>query len=394
MKKLIVLFIIGGFLLSACNRQADKAAENNIKYTCPMHPQIVENKPGSCPICKMDLVPMKLIENDVIVLDSNQIKLGNIKTMRISENGFSATTTINGRLILNPENIAVLSSKFTGRVDQLFVKEIGVKIVKGQALYQIYSEDLLALQKEYLLNLKQQKAFPSESVYQKLVEASKNKLLLYGYSESKIENLALKEQMQANITVYAPQGGIISEINISEGQYVSEGSPIIKIENLNSLWVEGDLYAGENRDLKIGSPITLTVVGFENELISTKIDELSPQLNGNSQLLTFRAKITNPNHKFQPGMQANLNITSQSYSSDVISLPLDAVIRDQNGAHVWVKTGKGKFKQKMVEIGAATDQQVIIKKGVNKGEEIVISGAYLLTSEYILKKGGNSTMTM
>ena len=394
MKKLILLLITVGFLFLACNQKADKAAENSVKYTCPMHLQIIENKPGSCPICKMDLVPMKQIENDVIVLDSNQIKLGNIKTVRISENGFTASTTINGRLILNPENIAILSSRFTGRVDLLFVKEIGIKIAKGQALYQIYSEDLLALQKEYLLNLKQQKAFPAEGIYQKLVAASKSKLLLYGYTESKIKNLAVTEQMQANITVYAPQGGIISEINISEGQYVSEGSPVLKIENLNSLWVEGDLYAGENRNLKRGTPITLTVVGFENESITTKIDGLSPQLNGNTQLVTFRAKIANTNQKFLPGMQANLNISSAAASNIVISLPVDAVIRDQHGAHVWVKTGDGKFKQKMVEIGDASDEQVIIKKGVNKGDEIVISGAYLLTSEYILKKGGNSAMAM
>lgn len=394
MKRLIILFLVGSFAMLACNNQEQKATESETKYTCPMHPQIIENQPGTCPICKMDLVRIKQIANDVLTLDENQIRLGNIRSIKIDKGGFSASTTLNGRLIINPENIEVLASKFAGRVDKLFVKEIGIKINKGQGLYQIYSEDLLALQKEYLLNLKQQKAFPNEGIYQKLAQASRNKLELYGYSDSVIKDISTKEITTAYITVYATQSGVISEINISEGQYVNQGSSVLKIENLNSLWVEGDLYAGENANLKVGSSISIIVNGYENQPIVTKIEAISPQLNGKSQILTVRAKIANVNQQFQPGMQAIINLPKLSNTKDVISLPNDAVIRDHHGAHVWIKTGNGEFKQKMVEIGDATENRIVITKGVAIGDEVVISGAYLLTSEYTLKKGGNAMAGM
>ena len=336
----------------------------------------------------MDLVPSQQILSNTITLDDNQMMLGNIRTLKVSENGFSNSSVLNGRLILNPNNVIAIASKFTGRVEKLFVKEIGTSLKKGDMLYQIYSEELLNLQKEYIVNFKQQKAFPEEEIYAKLLKGSQNKLMLYGYNQSMIKNLALKEQLNPYITVYAQESGVISEINVSEGQYVSEGETVLNLENLNSLWVEADLYANEN--VKEGTLIQITVSGFENETISSKILEISPQLNENSQILSLRALVENKNLKYQPGMQATINLQSASSSKSQISLPNDAVIRDQNGAHVWVKTGKGEFKQKIVKIGPASMEQIMIKSGINLNDEVVISGAYLLTSEYILKKGGSN----
>ena len=388
MRKIIIFYILGSLFLLGCSNSQKETSNNGVKYTCPMHPQIVENQEGDCPICKMDLVPSQQILSNTITLDDNQMLLGNIRTQKVSENGFSNSSVLNGRLILNPNNVVAIASKFTGRIEKLFRKEIGISLSKGDALYQIYSEELLNLQKEYIVNFKQQKAFPEEEIYAKLLKGSQNKLILYGYNQSMIKNLALKEQLNPYITVYAQESGVISEINVSEGQYVSEGETVLNLENLNSLWVEADLYANEN--VKEGTLIQITVSGFENETISSKILEISPQLNENSQILSLRALVENKNLKYQPGMQATINLQSASSSKSQISLPNDAVIRDQNGAHVWVKTGKGEFKQKIVKIGPASMEQIMIKSGINLNDEVVISGAYLLTSEYILKKGGSN----
>ena len=235
--------------------------------------------------------------------------------------------------------------------------------------------------------MKQQIAFPLESIYKNLLSASKSKLKLYGYSENQINKLSLDQQTNPYITVFAPIGGVISEINISEGQYVAEGSPVFKIENLNQLWVEADLYPSEIADVKIGQSVNISVIGYENEPIKSKIDFISPQLESNSQIITIRANIPNLSNKFQPGMQANLSLPYLT-KNNIISLPNDAVLRDQKGNYIWIKTGNNTFEIRMIEIGSENEKFVIIKSGIKNGDEVVITGAYLLSSELILKKGG------
>ena len=364
-------------------------AESKVKYTCPMHPQIIEDHPGSCPICGMDLVKVKVQQkSNGLVLSNAQIKLANIKTQKIGSDDFEDTKLINAQIVINPLNTAIVSSKFTGRIDRLYIQEAGVKVTKGQAIYKIYSEELLILQKDYILNAKQQKAFPEEIIYNALLKASKNKLKLYGYSDKQIRELLNTTQNNPYIIVYAPIGGVISEINLSEGQYIGEGTPVFKIENFDQLWIEAAIYPSEVSEVKIGKVVNIQISGFENENIKSKIEFISPQLDSKSQIITIRSSINNSENKFQPGMQANLSL-SYINKKNVVSLPNEAVIRNQNGDHVWVKTAENNFEYRIVEIGAENESSVIIKTGLKIGDEVVTSGAYLLTSEFILKKGGD-----
>ncbi|MDA9554927.1 efflux RND transporter periplasmic adaptor subunit [Pelobium sp.] len=390
LRYIIVLLFMGSMLACTNDKKTATTAHENDTYTCPMHPQIVENKMGSCPICGMDLVKVnhQNEKSKGLTLMDNQIKLANIKTIKVGSSGFADQKLLNARLVNNPLNSQVISSKFSGRIDQLYFKETGVNIAKGQALYRIYSEELLTLQKDYIVNLKQQKAFPNEKIYQSLLLAAKNKLTLYGYSNQQINALAQANQTNPYITVYAPSNGIITEINITEGQYVNEGSPIFKLDNFDSLWVEADIYPSEIGEAKVGQIIQVLVAGYENQPIQTKVEFVSPQLNESSQILTIRASIKNPNHQFVAGMQANIGFTYFSRNNG-LTLPNEAVLRDQNGNHVWIKTGKNNFEYRLVEIESENENSVLIKSGIQKGDEVVVTGAYLLSSEYILKKGGD-----
>ncbi len=396
MKKLknlrLLIFFLGLVLaFSSCSSGDHKSKQtaSETKYTCPMHPQIVENHPGSCPICNMDLVKISAQKKQSgLTLSENQIVLANVKTIAIGVGNFNDSKLLNARLVINPNNTQVVSSKFGGRVDRLYFKEAGQKISKGQALFQIYSEDLLALQKDYLLNLKQQNTFPNEGIYKKLTEAAKNKLSLYGYSLQQIKQLISGNQTNPYINVYAPSSGLITEISVAEGQYVTEGMSLLTIENLDNLWLEADIYPSEIGNIKVGTPIKIEVSGFSNEPIQSKIDFINPQLNAGSQILTIRANIPNTKENFQPGMQAEVKFPSVSQNS-IISVPSNAVIRDEKGNYVWIKTGKDKFDMRMIQIGDESDETTVIKSGIKIGENVVISGAYLLTSEFILKKGGN-----
>ena len=155
----LILIFLGYlvFTLPSCtDPEHDKTAKAD-KYTCPMHPQILNNGPGSCPICGMDLVPINSSgsKNELSLSDS-QIQMANIQTLKISSATFSTSKLLNGRLIVNPERSTLISSRYSGRVEKLYVKETGGRIKKGQALFQVYSEELQTLQQDYLLQLKQE----------------------------------------------------------------------------------------------------------------------------------------------------------------------------------------------------------------------------------------------
>ena len=382
-----LIILCSGLIFSACTEEHEKHAEAG-KYTCPMHPQIVNNGPGTCPICKMDLVPVNSAGGkNELSLSESQIQLANIHTMVINRTDFSTSKVLNGRLIVDPEQTEVISSRYAGRIEKLFVKEMGRSVSKGQPIFQIYSEELQTLQQDYLLQLKQVAAFPEERIYQSMREAAKNKLRLFGYSDAQIRALTTTGKTAPVLTVYSSASGIVTELNVSEGQYLSEGSQILKLENFTQLWLEMDVYPNELGNIRLGTKVQASINGISDKEQTLTIDFISPQMDPSSQILKVRAPIKNPGN-LQAGMQATIFLPLAEIS-DALSLPLDAVVRDEQGAHVWIKTAKNTYSPRMVRTGEEDAEQIIILSGLENVKEVVVSGAYLLSSEFILKKGTN-----
>lgn len=380
-----LMVLCSGLIFSACKGEHEKHAEAG-KYTCPMHPQIIKDGPGTCPICKMDLVPINSEGGkNELSLSESQIQLANIHTMMINRTDFSTSKVLNGRLIVNPEQTEVISSRYAGRIEKLFVKEMGRSVSKGQPIFQIYSEELQTLQQDYLLQLKQVAAFPEEKIYQSMREAAKNKLRLFGYSDAQIRALTAAGKTAPLLTVYSSASGIVTELNVSEGQYLSEGSPVLKLENFTQLWLEMDVYPNELGNIRLGTKVQASINGVSDEEQTLTIDFISPQMDPSSQILKVRAPIRNPGN-LQAGMQATVFLPLAEIS-DALSLPLDAVVRDEKGAHVWIKTAKNTYSPRMVRTGEEDAEQIIILSGLENVKEVVVSGAYLLSSEFILKKG-------
>lgn len=386
----LLFLCITGLMLSACNRNhsdGHQETEAEAKYTCPMHPQIVQNEPGTCPICGMDLVLMKDTgKENSLMLSESQMQLANVSTVKAGAGNFNTSKILNGRLITNPLETELISSRMAGRIERLFVKETGRKVAKGDPLFQIYSEQLQVLQQDYLLQIKQVAAFPSEKIYQSLKEAARNKLKLFGYSDAQIKSLAKRNQVSPSVTIYASASGIVNEINVTEGQYISEGSPVLRLENFSRLWLEADVYPSEVNQIAIGSILKVVINGFSDLSQNAKVDFMSPALNPSTQRLTIRAAIDNSSALFQPGMQANVFLSTGKVSN-AVSLPLQAVLRDENGSYVWIKTKGNTFTSRKVITGSEDANKIVITSGISGGEEIVITGAYLLHSEMVLKRG-------
>ena len=374
------------FTLPSCKDPDHDKTTKVGKYTCPMHPQIVNNGPGSCAICKMDLVPINSSggKNELSLSDS-QIQMANVQTVKISSSSFSTSKVLNGQLVVNPARSALVSSRYSGRVEKLYVREIGGRIKNGQALFQVYSEELQTLQQDYLLQIKQVAAFPDEKIYGSMREAAKNKLRLFGLSDAQIRSLDQGAKASPLLTVYSNAAGTVTELNITEGQYIAEGTQVLKLENFDQLWLEMDVYPSEISRLTIGMKVKALINGISENEQTLQIDFISPQLDPATQILKVRAPIQNSGN-LQAGMQATVFLPV-SEISDAMSLPLDAVIRDEMGAHVWIKTSKNTFSPRMVRTGEESSDQIIILSGLEDVKEVVISGAYLLSSEFILKKG-------
>ena len=357
------------------------------QYTCPMHPQIIREKPGTCPICKMDLVLVQNTGTETsLMLSESQMQLANIRTITVGEGSFATSKSLTGRLITNPQSTELVSSRLPGRIERLFVKETGRRVSKGQPLYQIYSEQLQVLQQDYLLQVRQVAAFPGEKIYIALRDAARNKLKLFGYSDGQIRSLGIANQATPTVTIYAATSGVASEIMVTEGQYISEGSGIIRLENYSKLWVEADLYPSEIDQVRLGSVLKVAVNGFDGLVQNARVDFISPAINPSTQRLTIRAAIDNTLGRFQAGMQANVLLSTGSVAK-AVSLPIEAVIRDENGARVWIKS-KDRLTERKVITGAEDASQIVVTSGIANGEEVVSSGAYLLHSESVLKKGG------
>ena len=376
-----------------------------------MHPQVVREEPGKCPICGMDLVKVtKRAAAPVapagagsssavapapapaeVMLSGQQQQLANIQVATLGAGPQQRSTLLTGTVVANANQTRTVSSRVNGRVERLYVRQTGEPIRQGAPLVALYSEELQALQQEYLLGLAQQRAVGRTNSFDRLVEAARQKLQLLGLSNGQLRTLAATGRPTPALTFYSPQAGLVQAVGVTEGQYVSAGTLLVSLTNLSSLWVEAQLYPDEVAGIRLGQTVQVRVAGFSEEYTG-RVIFLSPELQANSKVTLLRVQLANPGGHLQPGMQANVDLTSPRTAALV--LPQAAVLRDSRGSYVWQQTAPGRFHRAQVTTGPETDLTVAITGGLAAGAQVVVSGAYLLESEYALYQGGGMDPNM
>lgn len=397
MKKIIkisFLFLVFAFAV-ACNTKnkeehSEHQTEESIYYTCSMDPQVKEDKPGKCPICHMDLTQMKKDNSasNEIALSDQQIKLGNISMQTISETQNSLKESYTGALTINQEKIKSISARAMGRIEKLYFKTEGDYIQKNQAVYQLYSEPIAIAKQDYVTAYRQL-AMPGDfgKNAKNMLDAAKQKLLFYGLSNAQIEAIKKTNEVSPYTTFYSTYSGTVSEIMATEGSYVMEGAPIVKLANLNSLWLETQVNVNYAKNLKIGQVAKLSFTEYPNKEINAKISFINPEINPDSRLLLIRMEVPNPNLLLKPGIQAIAKLIQSNLKG--VFIPIDAVIRDENATYIWVEKSHGVYENVMVETGAESNGMIEIKSTLDPTKKVVITGAYAINSEYRFRKGSD-----
>ncbi len=351
--KVLLIFSVVILFVSCSPKQADQPSDHT--HTS----MTVTEQPGSL---------------DIMLTDS-QIKLANITTRIIKAGDMATSINVTGRLLVNQDKSEVVSSRVGGRIEKLFVKEVGRPITKGEPLYQLYSESLLTLQQEFLLALEQGDAFAS---------ATRNKLLLFGQTNQQVDRLEQSQVVQPLVTFLAPASGLVQEISKREGAYVQEGELLYKIDNINTLWVEAELYSDESSFVKKGENVMVYVPG-NPEPIESKVIFSSPAYSNNTQVTIIRALINNQDNLLIPGMPVEVSLGTTA--SQKLFIPSGAIIRDESGSHVYVKIAENTFQPRSIKTGNEAGSNIEVMGGLKEDEELIVTGTYLIYSEIILKQG-------
>lgn len=396
-KKLFVfssmMLLMMTLIISCKNKtQETQTTDTDVYYTCSMDPQVVESKPGKCPICHMELTAVKKSaaqqNNNELQLSPEQMQLGNIRVDTIRKEFVGNQITLTGTLTFDETKVNDVSARVGGRIEKLYFKKIGDYVSKGAPLYEIYSEELNNAKQEYLLALQKKATLGNSQInFDDIIEAAKNKLLLWGMSEEQIKNLNRGSLTNTKTTFFSTASGYITELDLQEGDYVSEGGSIVKLAGLSDLWVEAQVYATQLSQINNAKDVTIQIPELPGKTIPGKISFQNPELNPATRINLIRINVANKDNELKPGMSAY--ITVKTGGANALFLPLDAVLRDGKMAMVWVQTSQNKFKSIMVETGNESGNMIEIKSGIQPNDVVVTSGAYLLQSEYVFRKGAS-----
>lgn len=387
--ELITIIAILSIFLTACTDKKSEQAKEI--YTCPMHPSVISDKPGACPVCGMALVKktnQKNVSSDELTilqsvsLSPTQRVIANVATETVKQQTIKQTINAVGVVDFAEPNLATITARFSGRVEKLFVNYTGEIVKKGQELFELYSPDLISAQNELLLAAKNKQEM--------LLQVARIRLNThFGLSEQQISEIEKSNKILYSIPFHSPISGTVISKEIQEGQYVDEGIILYRIADLSKVWVYLDVYEKDIPFVKVGSPVQLTSEAFGSEIFKGIIFFIDPIVNSETRTLRVRTEFSNPSGKLKPQMYVSAQIITQIKNALVV--PSSAILYTGKRKVVWVEVKENTFEPRDVVTGIQSEDKVEIISGLNPGDVVVISGGYLLDSESQLQNPSSVT---
>lgn len=410
LKACCLLAITCGLLLtgSSCNENSGSyqqaMASAAADYTCPMHPEIVADKPGNCPVCGMKLVKKerKNVKVDDILLESllkptNEFVVSTVPVITMGKKNVSTEVQALGRITYDTRYINTISSGVTGRIEKLFVKYRYGHIHKGDPVMKIYSPELNTAQQNLVFLLKND---PSNS---NLISAAKEKLSLLGMNAYQLNELIRTRKITYTVTVYSPYTGHVHEagnmnekttdnnpmqvsqlteaLSLKEGMYLQKGQPVISVFNTDRAWVVLNIYANDQNLVKVGDEVTVTPETAPANAFKATISFIEPFFNEGSKTLAARAYFANT-HEIPIGSQVRASIVTRIKNSEW--LPTDAVVSLGLNKIVFLKEDGG-FRARKIITGIENQNNIEVISGLSPGSEVAANAQLLMDSESFIK---------
>jgi Cu(I)/Ag(I) efflux system membrane fusion protein len=352
----------------------------------PMAPGQKFDKPGKSPFMDMQLVPV-YAESDsdtgtVAISPRMQQNLG-VRTAPVKQGTLSTTVEAVGSAAYNERDVAVVQARSNGFVERLYVRAPLDPVRQGQPLADLYVPDWVAAQEEYL-SAKRISAQAAGKNIDGLVDATRQRMRLVGMGEEQIRRVEASGVVQTRITLTAPISGVMAEIAAREGMTVMAGAPLFRINGLSPIWVNAELPENVAAIVRPGNVVEARAPALPGITFQGKVSAILPEVNLATRTIKARVELANPGGRLVPGMFATVNF-APSARKDVLLVPSEAVIQTGKRSVVVVAQGEGKFVPADVEVGLDSGGQTEIRKGLQVGQNVVVSGQFLVDSEASLK---------
>jgi len=345
----------------------------------PMVPNQKFDKPGKSPFMDMMLEPKYANEGSngeeggVAISSQTAQNLG-IRLEKVSTKSFGESFSAVGRIEPDEHRFYVVQTRIPGFVERLFVRAVGDPVSKGQKIAEIYAPDLLSAQQEYLELL----GLNSVDSDNSLKQAARNRLRLLGMTEGEITAITKSGKSSPRFGVYAPASGIVTELGVREGGQLMAGSSLVQISDLSQVWMIAEVPERDAARLKPGIAADVHLQSLPSEVFKGKVGYLYPMLNDSSRTLQVRIELPNKGNRLRPGMYANVEFTGQTH--DALSVPTESIIATGKRKVVIVKEVNG-YRPVEIKTGQELDSRTEILAGLAEGEDIVVSGQFLIDSE-------------
>ena len=414
MKRIINIAFLSFFLVATgCNNSKEKEdhtqhATETVQeiYTCPMHPEIIRDKPGNCPICGMQLVKKETggekiigVSLETMLKPTNEFVISSIPVVTIRREEVQLEIEALGKVNYDPRHVGSISSRVSGRIEKLYVRFRYQKISKGQRILDIYSPELMTAQQNLLFLLKNDAANTS------FIQAAKEKLLLLGMSSQQLQQVIQSGKPSLTIAVFSNYSGhiheaaketnmnnnqsamrdialITEELSLKEGMYLQKGQSVFSVYNPDRAWVILNIYGEHQGLVKTGNAVRVIPETAPDRDFRASIDFIEPFYQKESKTLTARVYFNNSSLKIPIGSQVRANIFGNS--REAYWLPAEAVVSLGMDKVIFKKTDGG-FKAHKVSIGVTNKNKIQILSGINETDSVAVNGQYLMDSESFIK---------
>jgi Cu(I)/Ag(I) efflux system membrane fusion protein len=344
-------------------------------WVAPMDPNYRRDEPGKSPM-GMDLKPVYADEVDsqpgVVAIDSTIVNNLGVRTVKAQRGPLSRQIDTVGYVSYDEDTVQHVHTRVDGWIEKLATKANGDPVTKGQLLFELYSPTLVNAQEEYLTALRSNNKL--------LLSASKNRLAALGVNANEVARLDRERTVRQRVRVTAEADGVIAHLGVREGIFVTPATEIMSVAKLDKIWVIAEVFERQSGWVKAGQNASVELDYLPGKTWRGVVDYVYPELDPKTRTLKVRLRFDNESIALRPNMFARVRIEGDVFG-DVVHVPREAVIRGGTVNRVVVALGDGRFKAQPVTIGIESGDYVAIRKGLSEGEEVVVSGQFLIDSE-------------